>query len=58
MAHPWFANHDALGYCTEDVVFCDRAREAGFRVLVDHDLSRELTHTGSVAISLNGGEKQ
>jgi hypothetical protein len=30
----------------EDYVFCDRAREAGFRIWCDAALSREIGHIG------------
>lgn len=50
MGKPWFEtcyrekHDDWLG---EDVYFCIRAREAGFRVWVDHDLSKQVTHIGT-----------
>ena len=46
---PWFEtcyreeHDDWLG---EDVYFCIRAREAGFGIWVDHDLSKQVTHQG------------
>lgn len=31
---------------TEDVFFCRKARDAGFQVLIDHDLSKRCAHLG------------
>lgn len=31
----------------EDTYFCEKARKAGFKVLVDHDLSNKVGHVGS-----------
>ena len=31
---------------TEDVYFCRKAREAGFDVVIDHDLSKQVAHLG------------
>lgn len=46
---PWFEQHfDRVHdrWVGEDVQFCQRARAAGFDVLVDHDLSRQVIHHG------------
>lgn len=48
LSKPYFrfetdANGDIVG---EDYVFCDRAREAGFRVWCDSLMSREIGHIG------------
>jgi len=32
----------------EDVFHCRKAREAGFKVMVDHDVSKEVRHIGSL----------
>jgi len=32
----------------EDIFFCRKARAAGFDVYVDHDLSKEVKHTGTL----------
>lgn len=52
---PWFL-HDydyvekrAVG---EDTWFCWKAQEAGFPVFVDHDLSKDVRHAGSLEYSL------
>lgn len=47
---PLFAHHDADGYCTEDVTFCRKVRARGHRIWVDHDLSREVRHIGSISL--------
>ena len=54
MAKPWFSNewfqHEGewipLG---EDIYFCEKAKHAGFAPMVDHDLTKETAHIGSVA---------
>lgn len=33
-------------YCGEDVYFCQKVRQAGFDLWVDHDLSKEIFHIG------------
>lgn len=46
---PWFWfewQPDAGSQIGEDVYFCNLAREAGFKVLVDHDLSKKVQHIG------------
>ena len=47
---PLFGHHDEHGYCTEDVMFCRKAIAAGHEIWVDHDLSREIRHIGSVSL--------
>lgn len=39
----WTKDH---GYSTEDVPFFRKAREAGFKVYVDHDASKAIAHAG------------
>lgn len=48
---PLFAHHDERGYMTEDVSFCQKVRAAGHEIWVDHDLSREIVHIGSVTLT-------
>lgn len=46
---PWFYIPyipEKDGHWGEDVWFCNAARKAGFDVLVDHDLSKEVRHIG------------
>lgn len=47
---PWFVNAwvaDAQGFTTEDIPFCAKAREAGYRILIDHDASKQVQHCGT-----------
>ena len=37
------------GWRGEDIWFCDRAIDAGFQPMIDHDLSREIGHVGTYA---------
>ena len=37
---------DINGYSTEDVVYMQKAREAGMNVYIDHDLSKQIGHLG------------
>lgn len=48
---PWFSQWDQGSYCTEDVPWCRKVREAGHTIWVDHDLSKEVSHIGSVAFT-------
>lgn len=47
---PLFAHHDDDGYVTEDVTFCRQMIKLGHDIWVDHDLSREIRHIGSVSL--------
>lgn len=51
MDPPWFHipwdEEEQRFLCGEDVYFCRKARAAGFEVLLDHDLSKEIAHIGS-----------
>ena len=54
---PWFAiPYSTVGnhYIGEDVYFCRKAKEAGFEVLVDHDLSQHVKHIGTFEYSHEG----
>ena len=49
LAEPWFETpwrHDKRGYIGEDVFFCKKARDAGFKIWIDHDVSKEIGHIG------------
>jgi hypothetical protein len=37
---------DGTKWSTEDVYFCRRARSLGFKVHIDHDLSKQIRHVG------------
>ena len=50
MEYPWFAIPwvpAAEDYIGEDVWFCRRAAENGFKTLIDQDLSKEVHHIGT-----------
>lgn len=38
---------------TEDVFFCRKARDAGFDILIDHDLSKRCAHIGDFEYTTN-----
>lgn len=40
---------DKLSFLGEDQYFCRKVREAGFKVWIDHDLSRFVAHVGTLA---------
>lgn len=42
---PWFF-YDIEKSVGEDVYFCRKAKEAGFKIHIDHDLSKEVKHVG------------
>jgi hypothetical protein len=53
MEKPWFlieyiTKDGESVYRGEDVYFCEKAKAAGFHPMVDHDLTRETAHVGSV----------
>lgn len=45
---PWFQTtfqpHDPENWMSDDVWFCDKARQAGYEIWVDHDLSLQVQH--------------
>ncbi len=50
LSEPWFETpwrHDKRGYIGEDVFFCNKARDAGFKIWIDHDVSKEIGHIGT-----------
>jgi len=50
MEYPWFAIPwvpAAEDYIGEDVWFCRRAAENGFKTMIDQDLSKEVHHIGT-----------
>jgi hypothetical protein len=46
---PWFRHglNEHGGDVGEDFVFCRALREAGFRIYLDHDLSKDIGHVGT-----------
>ena len=52
---PYFAlgyNKTTDDYAGEDAFFCERARVAGYRVQVDHDLSAHVEHCGALRFTM------
>jgi hypothetical protein len=50
LSEPWYETpwrSDKRGYIGEDVFFCKKAREAGFKIWIDHDVSKEIGHIGT-----------
>ena len=51
---PWFSTRiEGEKIQGEDYYFCDRAREAGFEIWCDGDLSREIGHIGQAVYRLD-----
>lgn len=49
LEQPWFAvpySRPSGDFVGEDVFFCDRARQAGFEILLDAQLTNEVKHLG------------
>lgn len=44
----WIKGHEGNTQVGEDVHFCKLVREAGFEILVDHDLSKKIKHIGNM----------
>lgn len=48
MPETWFATpYDGEKFVGEDRFFCRKAKENGFKIWVDHDLSQEIKHVGN-----------
>lgn len=45
LPQPWFCE-DPIKRIGEDVWFCNTAREAGYDIYIDHDLSKDVVHIG------------
>lgn len=53
---PWFLfEYDGENYMSEDVYFCRKAREAGFKIYIDHDLSKKVSHTATLDLPFHMG---
>lgn len=49
LTKPWFRHeydHQTGREIGHDAIFCRRLREAGHRIYIDHDLSKEIEHIG------------
>ena len=58
MPYPWMEEN--YGKSTKDLIghdpwFCRKARQLGFRILADLDLSREIRHIGAIALPYDIG---
>lgn len=42
---PWFCE-DPVSRIGEDVWFCNQARTAGYKIFIDHDISKDVVHIG------------
>lgn len=51
--YPWFRVDEVFG---EDVFFCNRAKDAGHTVWVDHDLSKQIVHFGPMGYTFMHAE--
>lgn len=55
MPKPWFATpFDGQQFVGEDIFFCHKAKESGYNIYVDHDLSKEIGHSGLYDYTLGG----
>lgn len=55
MGKPYFAlgySREADDYSGEDTFFCQKAKQAGFDVLVDGDLSEDIQHLGTYPFAM------
>ncbi len=53
--HPWFEqffDHDNERWVGEDVDFCMKLKAEGIRAYIDHDLSKEVSHTGTFEFNM------
>ena len=54
MKRPWFLNgYNTVTetYICQDYYFSERAKEAGFKSFVDHDVSKQMLHVGASSFS-------
>lgn len=52
---PWFDvrwNHDMSEYIGEDFYFCTKAAAAGYKIMIDNHLSRDVKHLGTTGFRL------
>jgi hypothetical protein len=50
LPQPWFME-DPVAEIGEDVYFCKKAREHGYNIYIDHDLSKDVGHIGEFEFS-------
>jgi GT2 family glycosyltransferase len=54
---PYFSivwNENYTNLVGEDIYFCTKAKEAGFTVMLDKDLSKSVTHIGTKEFTIKG----
>lgn len=50
---PWFSMPwDGKSHIGEDVFFCTIAKDAGFKIFIDHDLSQNIRHVGDIELGI------
>jgi hypothetical protein len=57
MEAPYFSviwNDDYTNLIGEDFYFCTKAKDAGFSVMLDKDLSKHITHIGTKEFTIKG----
>lgn len=53
LKEPWFSMPwDGKKHVGEDVFFCKFAREHGFQIFIDHDLSHDVKHAGLIEFGI------
>lgn len=53
LQRPWFDTpYDGTTHLGEDLYFCQQANAAGFYVRIDHDLSQQVRHQGTVELGV------
>ena len=53
-ALPWDPSQNRL--VGEDMFFCRKAHEAGYKIVIDHELSKEVRHIGQGEFGMEGEE--
>lgn len=57
MAKPYFSvtwNDDYTNLVGEDIYFCTRAKEAGYEIWLENDISKNIAHVGTRAYTIKG----
>lgn len=44
---------DKTGYISEDLYFCDKLRNAGIKIYIDHDVSQHIGHIGDYVYTMH-----
>ena len=57
LTRPWFATpYDGQNHVGEDMYFCQQARQHGFAVWIDHDVSQHVRHQGTIELGVESAE--